>query len=174
MKTTFKYLSFLLFIIFPLSCCKDNTDIIPLKGIVSFTVDEQKYQFSKLLLSGVTDRGFMLRADTLDNSTTSFFIAINHYTTLDKLKVGEKFPLTYASTYSSSVSIYTTPYYLWHSINDYWTNELAGEIEVIGWDGKTMEAKIDFWGTNTWKWNSPEKLKYREKHITGHLKVKVR
>jgi hypothetical protein len=135
---------------------------------------KKTHYFTNIQLGYLTANGFTFISDTVSHTHKSFSIEVARYIPLDSIKVGHQYAMSYQTRFCSGILFRPTVYELWSSTNDYWTNESAGFIEVLAWDGKTMEANIDFWATNISSQPNPETTKYREKHITGYFKVRVR
>ncbi len=175
MKTIIKF-----FLLFFLSifcqCSEKEPEYKPARGIVKFVVDNQAYYFTHIGIGYINANGFSITSDTLPTSDKRFNISIAHYIPLDSIKVGHQYPLTFLTRFISGVSFRQNYDQCWSSFNDYWTNEQSGNIEVLAWDGKTMEAKIDYWAVNFEKLNDKNKetANYREKHVRGYFKVRVR
>jgi hypothetical protein len=172
MKIIFKFAPLLLLLLF-CQCSEKEPYIKPIPGIVKFNLDNETHYFTHIGISNLDKNGFVLHSDTLPTTSKSFSISIAHYTPLDSIKVGHKYPLTYLTRFVSGALLHYKDYH-WKSANDYLTNEQSGNIEVLAWDGKTMEAKIDFWAVNISTLEKPEIANYREKHITGYFKIRVR
>ncbi len=175
MKSPIKFTS-LLFLFFFCQCSKEELEYKPTKGIVKFVVDNETHYFTNIGIGYLDANGCVIASDTLATTDKGFAIRISHYIPLDSIKIGHQYPLTFLSRFISAVSFRPNLKYNWESRNDYLTNEQSGNIEVLAWDGKTMEAKIDYWAVNFDKkgLDYPETANYREKHVTGYFKVRVR
>jgi hypothetical protein len=175
MKTIIKFAPLLLLFFF-CQCSEKELEFKPARGIVKFVVDNEIHYFTHIGIGYLNANGFDIMSDTLPTSHKSFRITLSHYIPLDSIKAGHQYPLSYIGRFSTGASFSRNINEDWWAMNDYLTNDLSGSIEVLAWDGKTMEAKIDYWAVNIHKWDDKnrETANYREKHVTGYFKVRVR